>query len=117
MYGTVDCWTTPAPFLQNAISTLTSALHPDTIARTGDPPGALRSHVELRAFNRKWRLHDEMQDAIRPDEQREILVVAIQIVASRGPGDSGNLEDSLCVLKQRVHAGHLSAAIGFFALI
>jgi hypothetical protein len=55
--------------------------------------------------NRKRRLHDEMQTAIRPDEQRKILTILTR---------SRHVVDSLCIFKQGVHLKHLSAgAPGF----
>jgi hypothetical protein len=47
-----------------------------------------------------------MKPAIGPDQQGEIF-----IVGPRQGAGSGDLEDLLCVFKQRSHAKHLSAAM------
>jgi len=44
----------------------------------------------------KWRFHDEMQPPIRPDQQREVIGLRALV-------RSGNVEDSLRVLKENVH--------------
>jgi hypothetical protein len=82
------------------------ALYPHAIAGASDPEGALSSGVGRGAFDRKWRFHDEMKPAIRPDQQGEILIVAI---IAAGLGD---FEDPLRVFKQSAHVKGLSAETG-----
>jgi hypothetical protein len=65
--------------------------------------------VDRGGFDRKWRFHDEMQYPIRPDQKGEILIGVIII----GSG-SGDLEDSLRVFEQSVHAQYLSAGAETF---
>jgi hypothetical protein len=68
--------------------------------------------MDRRPFDRKWRFHDEMQYAIRPDQQGKILIVFT--VAGLGAGGAGNVEDSLRVFEQGVHAKYLSAGLPAF---
>jgi hypothetical protein len=62
--------------------------------------------MDRRGLNREWRFHDEMQPAIRPDQQREILIV---------PARPRHVEDSLYIFEQGVHLKHLSAGTPGFA--
>jgi hypothetical protein len=78
----------------------TATLDADTVSRTRDAKSALRTGMDRGGVNREFRFHDEMETAIRPDEQRKILPILTR---------SGYLEDSLCVFKQGVHLKHLSA--------
>jgi hypothetical protein len=84
-----------------------ATLDPDTVARTRDPPGALSTGVLGGRVNRKWRFHDEVQTAIRPDEQRKILTIVTQ---------TRHVEDSLRIFKQGVHLKHLSAGTPGFGV-
>ena len=83
------------------------ALHTDTIPRPGDPKSGLSAGVARGALNRKWRFHDEVQHAIRPDQQRKILIVVHAC--------PGHIEDAPGVFEQGVHVKHLSAGIRFFS--
>jgi hypothetical protein len=77
-----------------------AALNRDTATRTRDPEGRLRTGMSRGGVNREWRFHDEMQAAIRPDQQRKILIVIAR------PRD---IEDSLGIFEQGIHLKHLSA--------
>ena len=92
---------------QNAISASAATLHPDTVARAGDPVRAFRSGVECRALDRKWRFHNEVQNAVGPDEQREILIISVL-------GAASDIEDPLRVFEEGIHANHLSAGMASF---
>jgi hypothetical protein len=89
-------------------------LYPHTVAGTRDSIGALSARLGRGSLYRKWRFHDEMQAAIRRDQQREVLIASIVAVSGAGSGD---IEDPLRVFEQEVHARYLSAGISGFLRI
>jgi|HubBroStandDraft_2_1064218.scaffolds.fasta_scaffold238083_2 hypothetical protein len=78
-------------------------MHTDAIARTSDPVCALRPGVNGGSFEGEWRFHDEMEPAVRSDQEREVLAFRVRASVGCIPTGSGNIEYTLGVLKQRIH--------------